>query len=389
MKKLIGKTARKLGLTSNQPALGYNPLMASSPSSDPNHPHVLLAYVLDPFLLEDRNSIPTSHTHFIESLAIARAFNESGFNVDIIDYRNYRYKPEKNYKYFVSARTHLEKIKPRLNPDCITIAHFDTSHFVFNNWSAWSRCHDLLKNKGLTCPSIRVIENNRALEECDYGIVLGNQHTLSTYDYQDKPLFTLNVPGISSIPYNENKNFETCKKNFLWMGSSGLVHKGLDILLDVFSELPDYHLYICGPIKEDKLFAKLFKQQLFKTDNIHTIGWTDISSESFKDITDNCLGLIYPSCAEGQAGCVVNCLHFGLIPIISKQSGVDVEDFGVELKDNGTADITENIQRLANLDTNTLQSMSRKAWLRANELHTDESYVSQYKSIIDTIGKNH
>ena len=56
------------------------------------------------------------------------------------------------------------------------------------------------------------------------------------------------------------------------------------------------------------------------------------------------------------------CLHAGLIPIISYESGIDVEDFGVILKDNSIKTIKNTVQMISSLPGEQLQPMARKAW---------------------------
>ena len=47
------------------------------------------------------------------------------------------------------------------------------------------------------------------------------------------------------------------------------------------------------------------------------------------------MALVYPSCSEGGGGCVINCMHAGLIPVVSYESSVDIShDCGVIFKEN-------------------------------------------------------
>lgn len=74
----------------------------------------------------------------------------------------------------------------------------------------------------------------------------------------------------------KNRNINEVKKNFLWMGSLGLIHKGLDLLLEIFNELPDYNLYICGSTKNEPEFEYLYFDELYRTKNIHTYGFVGV-----------------------------------------------------------------------------------------------------------------
>lgn len=349
--------------------------------------NVLLAYIVEPFLLEDGETPSQAHTHHTESLLIAQVFLDRGYNVDVIDYRNGLFKPGKDYSYFVSARTNFVKLAERLNHSCIKIAHLDTAHFLFNNTMAYRRLLELQQRRGITNSSIRIIEHNYAVESADYLTMLGNEFTRSTYSYAGKPIFPLPVPTPNTYPFSTEKNFSRCKKRFLWLGSGGLVHKGLDLVLEVFSEMPEYHLTVCGPLDNgsEEEFRQAFYHELYETPNIDTVGWVDVSSRKFVDIASSCCALIYPSCSEGQAGSVVTSLQAGIIPLVSYESGVSVNDFGVVLDSCSHAEIRNSIQALSSKSDDELADMSRKAYDYARENHVREKYLQEFDKIVETI----
>ncbi len=43
---------------------------------------------------------------------------------------------------------------------------------------------------------------------------------------------------------------------------------------------------------------------------------------------------IFPSCSEGQSGSVLTTMSLGLIPIVTKEVGIDVFDKGFLINDN-------------------------------------------------------
>jgi len=354
----------------------------------PSKGNVLLAYIVDPFLLKTGENVSQQHTNHFESLQIAHIFLDLGYSVDVIGYENTVFRPSKQYQFFISARTNLALIASRLNADCIKIAHFDTSHFAFNNAASYQRVLELQARRGVTSTSIRVVENNLALEHADYAVILGNEFTLGTYAYGNKPMFALNVPTPNVYPSPEAKDFDSCRKNYLWIGSSGFVHKGLDLVLEAFSQLPDFQLTVCGPLEKfgkTNQFCKQFHKELYETPNIKTVDWVDVSSPLFQDIVNNCLALIYPSSAEGQNGSAITCMQAGLIPIVSYQSGVDVHDYGVMLADCSVSTIKSTIQRTSDLATDKLAEMASTAWRYARTHHSHDAYRKRYREIVQTI----
>lgn len=351
--------------------------------------YVLLSLWIKPFLLRPGEPLPNTHTHNWESLQIAKMFLSFGYSVDVIDYRNRTFIPKRDYVVFFSFRTNFERIARMLNEDCIKIVHLDTAHWLFNNSASYKRGLDLQQRKGVALKGLRLVEHNMAIECADFATILGNQFTINTYGYAQKPIFRIPISTCAVYPWPEGKDFEACRKNFLWFGSGGLVHKGLDLLLEAFADMPDYHLTLCGPIQEEEDFETCYFKELYQTPNIHTVGWVDLESPGFIEITKNCSGLIYPSCSEGQSGSVVNCLHAGLIPILSYESGVDVNDFGVILKDCSVEEIRESVQKLASLPVQELKAMARKSREFARANHTRERNAEEYRKAIQQIMEMH
>lgn len=346
---------------------------------------VLLSYILDPFLLKPGQPVSTSHAHHRESMLIAETWLKHGYGVDVIDYRNHEFVPKEHYNFFVSARTHLETIAARLNPDCVKIAHLDTTHYAFNNQAAYARVVALAQRRGTSLPSIRMIEHNRAIECADYGVILGDPFVVSTYSYANKPLFGLPVPATVSQPSPAGKNLDACRDNFLWFGSSGFVHKGLDLVLETFAGMPNMKLTICGPISSDSAFEQFYHTELYRTPNIRTAGWIDVTSVEFQDIVQNCAAVIFPSCAEAQASSVINCMRAGLIPIVTRETGIPIEDFGITLGNASVQEIRSAVRRLAALSTEELVLRTQRTWEYAAAHHSHEAYSEVYDKIVRKI----
>jgi glycosyltransferase involved in cell wall biosynthesis len=346
--------------------------------------NVLLSYIIEPFLGQDIDSF-TSHTHFWESYQIAKTYLDMGYCVDVIDYRNHSFTPKIPYTLFVSARTNFEKIAKKLNDDCIKVVHLDTAHWMFNNSAAYNRYAALQKRRGITVRCKKIIEQTWAIEVANCATVLGNSFTVGTYAYANKPIYQLPVPTCRTYTWPDKKDFEACRNNFIWMGSSGVVNKGLDLVLEAFTELPDCRLSVFGPIDEEKEFEKAYNYELYQSTNIKTIGWVDVNSDLFLDITRNSIALIYPSCSEGQAGAVATCMQTGVIPIVSYESGIDVDDFGILLEKCTIAEIKEAINRVLKMPSKTLALMSRKSWEYAREYHSHKGYAKAYRSVAEKI----
>lgn len=353
-------------------------------TKDPSKGNVLLSYRTSPFLADGETEM-RQHTAAWECTQIARTFLDRRYDVDIIYWLDNVFLPKKDYSFFIDVHSNMERISPLLNKDCVKIFHAIWAHWLFHNYAALKRHLDLERRRGIVIRPMRQLEPTRGIEEANYATILGNSFTASTYEYAKKPMFLIPISTQTVYPWPDKKDFNACRKHFLWFGGTGLVHKGLDLVLEAFAEMPDYNLTVCGRITYEKDFMRYYHKELFEMPNIHVEGWVDVTSPTFKKIADQCIGLIHPSCSEGQSGAVVNCLHAALIPIVSYESGVDVDSFGIVLKDCSIDEIKKSVHYVSDLPSQQLRLMARQAWEFARSNHTRERFAEQYSKAVDKI----
>jgi glycosyltransferase involved in cell wall biosynthesis len=349
---------------------------------------MLLCYNNTAFFLKRGASIPNSHTYLWESSQIVRTFLELVYRVDVIHENNDRFVPTKKYSIFLGNRTNFHRIARLLNNDCIKILYIDTRHWLFHKMAEYSRLEALKQRRDVVLPARRTMPPNLAIESADYGIVLGNEATMSTYRYAGKPLLPVPISTPVVYPWQDDKNFDVVRKNFLWFGSYGLVHKGLDLVLEAFAEMPEYHLTVCGPVnvEVEKDFQRCYYKELYSTKNIRTVGWVDVSKPEFLAIAKSCLGIVFPSSSEGMNGGVITCMHAGLIPVVSCETGVDVDStHGVLLKTSSVQEIQEAVRGLSRLGAAELAAMARRNWELARAKHTRETFAAAYASVVSQI----
>jgi glycosyltransferase involved in cell wall biosynthesis len=351
---------------------------------EPSKGNALLSYRIEPFLLQQAGKpIPNDQSWNWECLLIAQTFLDLGYSVDVIQFHNEEFVPKKDYAFFVDIRHRMEALAPILNKDCIKILHVDIANMIFRNTAEYKRLLDLQQRRGVTLLPQRYEVPNLGIEYADYATVLGNEFTLGTFKYANKPLFPVPISSSQVYPSPEDKDFETAKKRFIWLGSNALVLKGLDLVLEAFAEMPEYHLTIFGPVNSDKVFEKVYYKELYETPNIHAFGWVNVSSPEFLNIVRNSVGLVYPSACEGQAGAVITCMQAGLLPIISYESGANVYDFGEILHTSSVEEIKATVRKIANLPAAQLKVMACKAWEYARANHTKEKFAQAYRHAVE------
>ncbi|OPY25917.1 MAG: hypothetical protein A4E28_02843 [Methanocella sp. PtaU1.Bin125] len=346
--------------------------------------NLLLSYLQQPFMARGRRS-EHLHSNQWECHEIADVWNRFGYTVDVISWDNRRFRPAKKYDFFIDIHGNMERIAPLLSRDCIKILHITGSHWLFQNLAEFERLLALQRRKGATLLPRRLAEPSMGIEYADCAVLIGNDATRSTFDYASKPIYEIDVTAVQEFPYPESKDFGRCRKNYLWFGSDGLVLKGLDIVLETFAAMPDYRLYVCGPVAREKDFEALYYDELYRTPNITTAGWVDVRGQGFRDIADDCLGVVFPSASEGQSGSVVQCLHAGLIPVISRPTGIDAGGFGVMLRELTVEEVRSAISNLSGAPEESLRSLSRKSWEYARARHTRERFTARYTEIVSDL----
>lgn len=366
-----------------------NRTVVSLEPEGPSKGYVLLSHVIDPFLLPPGKPIPLDHHHHWVALQMAQTFLDLGYGVDVINFHNKTFWPRRDYALMVDTRWNLERLAPALNADCIKVLHIDTAHPLFQNAAEARRLLELQQRRGVTLKPWRFEEPHLGIEHADYATMNGNWFSMETFRYAGKPIFPVPVAAPVLYPWPGDKDWEGCRNHFLWLNSGGLVHKGLDLILEAFAEMPGCHLTVCGPIKNEKSFERTYYKELYETPNIHTVGWVDVSSDQFVALTKRCVGILSLSASESRSGSVIGGMHAGLIPIVNYESGVDVADCGVLLPDSSVGAIQAAVRRIAASPGGKLQAIARGAWESARTHHTRERWTEVYRSAIDTIFRLH
>lgn len=341
---------------------------------------VLLSYTTLPFISP---RLINGHSNRFECQCIAEIFREAGYAVDIVDFDNESFVPKKRYDYCIDIQNKLEKFSAHLNKDCVKIFHIATAHWLFNNTAEYRRLLNVKDKRGVALMPRRTLPPSRNIELADAVTILGNDFTAETYGFSKKTMHRIPISTTHLYPSPENKNFESARNGFVWIGGVGMAHKGLDLILEAFAEMPEFRLTVFG--KKDIDFAQTYHKELYETPNIRYAGHTDLGGDEFASVARDSIALIFPSCSEGSSGGVVTAMHAGLIPIISFESGVNVGNFGIIFKKNTINEIKEQAQYLASLPSEELKNKATMAWEYARNNHTREKFSQEYEKFVQRL----
>ena len=351
-------------------------LLHPIPSLIPNvnktnyHKKCLLVYITHPFV----RKISDTHQNQWQAIEMARIIGTFGYNVDVADYSQENKLRRINNKYDL-----IIDILPReknfwthcMNEGCKTIIYRTESSQKFSYEQELQRLADLQQRRGaklqLLRASLEKTQQEREIEKANLFWFIGNSYNLKSYDY-------LHIPPVCYIKNNGyifdwlNMNITRDKKNFLYFASFGQVHKGLDLLLEIFSQPGfDCNLYICSSFINEYDFYKEYKRELLETPNIYPVGFVDINGSIFRELTENCAYSIVPSCSEAGCGSVLTVMSAGVIPIVSKECGFE-DDEVINLPDCKLDTLKKFIRDSAKLDE----------WIKQESSHVAEIVKTRY-----------
>ena len=346
------------------------------------HEHkVLLCYLPEAF----KGKLPKHHSNFTECYTAAEALHRLGYSVDCasrgktdIDYSRY------DVIFGINCPAYAASFTADCNRKPTRIFYSVGAHTFYNFRITAERNKEFFKRHNCwLLPSYHYIPGNGMnyymSQLSDAVISLGDsfltQQMAAEGDSTDKvkqlPAFYFNV-----CPPDEKKDFSKCRNNILWFGSSGMIHKGLDIAIDFALAHPEYTLHICGGSRQETDFWNYYNPKLKACNNIHNHGFVDIESEKFAQILSQCGILLNPSISEGGAVSVLNVLGNGsLLPVYSEATGIALSEVGICVPN---VTYKEFEMALLNLATISDVEFEQKA-LAAHRLVKDNYTIEQYE----------
>lgn len=294
---------------------------------------------------------PKYHTCLYEIYEVGRIFDQLGYAVDVTTDDNVRVDLTK-YDVIYDGRKIQAEVW-RKNIPAKTIRFSPGAHPIF--------CYEATVQKNIAIKSEKSIwltTSSRYLNAslltyyvdyfADHVIVYGNQYVLDNYLKYDsrKERYSL-LPAFyfdCHQPDLEHKDFDKVRHSMCWFGSLGLIHKGLDVAIDIALAHPEITLHICGATKREKEFWNYYGPLIKDKPNIIDHGFINIESQEFVDIMSQCAFMINPSISEGGAAAVLNVVaNGGLIPICSLATGLDFPSDDSYIIDDISKDAFERV----------------------------------------------
>lgn len=340
----------------------------------------LYVYILDPFLY----GVKDTHQNQWQAVEIARIISSYGYDVDVVDFDYDGGFLSRRYDLVFDIHPQDNRFYDNaMNPNCKRIAYITGSDPEFSKEAEKARIIRVKKTRGVQLPFERICEPiSKDLESFSAFMFIGNEYNLKTFS-------NYSLPKVFFVP-NTGYQLDVDKsrrdpRKFLFFASSGQVHKGLDLLLDVFSTIcRDCELYICSCFRDEIDFCSVYKHELYDYDNIHALGFMPLGSSELNEIFEKCTYLIVPSCSEGMMGSALTCMSAGIIPILTRECGYDEGEFipinSLELKDIGSL-----VHDYAKKDDGWITEKSREVQQIVRSKYMKENFTSEVRRIFSEV----
>lgn len=190
--------------------------------------------------------------------------------------------------------------------------------------------------------------------------------------------YMIQPTGLNNSKFQiDNRNVDKSKYNYIWIGSFGAVHKGLDILFDVFAKHPELTLHVLGlQPQERQLLKKIIPS------NVVDYGFIQISSDEFVEIANKCAFMIYPSCSEGVATSVITAMNHGIIPLVSEVCSIEAEECGEVMSSYLVEDVEKVVLKWHKISNEEILEKMKESIKVANEWYTTEKYSETLHKIL-------
>jgi len=360
--------------------------------NDNNNYDVVIFYKTSPFLYGNVNE----HTNNNEIVLMSRILSKYGFNVHILDRTLElndntlkKLKKYNNIDLFIGKGSggtgdlYVELtnlLKPKLRVLYTTSENYEQRNLKnHDRYEYFFKRHNkkIERKRNVVCSNrLKDIVNN-----ADALFSIGNDYNLFGYKKFKKEIYKI-FPSTDSRLRYINRSYST-PYSFLYFGGNGCVHKGLDLLLDVFKDL-DINLHICAPNNE-KDFFNFYRDLLVNSENIFYHGFVEVGSKKFYDVVKKNTFVVLPSCSEASATSIATCIRTGLIPVITRDVGYDVEDYGFLLEQYDVDYIKNYINELFLKDKDEIKMKSLGAF-KASFSYTEKSFEESFeKAVVDLI----
>lgn len=317
---------------------------------------------------------------------LARALAERGYALDVADW--FERRPVLRGAYDLVIDLHPREpalYDAHLASNAKRLSYIGGMNPSWSNAAERGRLEDLRARRGVALEPRRQVPPfpPRRFESFDAMLTFAGTVAIRTFDeFRLPPVHRLVNNGYEDlVPTPPDRRDPRC---FLFLASLGQVHKGLDLLLEVFAARPELTLIVLSRFRQEPDFVDAYRRELFETPNIRAIGFLDVDAPAFRDAQERAGWLILPSCAEAQCGAITVALSLG-IPCVGSEA-CDIDDPEViRLPGTDLPTLGAVVDDLARRSASEVRARSEASLALARRAYTRSDYARSIRAALDAV----
>lgn len=378
----IKKVCRKLNIQFRKidPRRSENIVLGINQDCLKKQPKILLSYMdYDRTAYSMRHA--RVHTNLQEMIQMIHVLIEMDFCIDVCGCNNQEAAlemPSDYYDYILGFGDMYRLAKMR-NPKAYTIIYMTENPYAVSYKNEQERItyfYERTQRKlSFTRTGKFYAEGDEEL--ADAVICLGEKNY-----FHNKKVYRVYPSAFKNEKYVSNTQDKRKSTNFLVFGTKGFVHKGNDLLLEVFARHPEWTLYLCGNeiAQECRMIGMKLPQ------NVLDCGFVNVDSAKYLELVRICPFVLLPSCSEGMSTALLTCMRHGLIPATMRGTGMDELGTYCEYFDGyQIAQIEKKICELAAMDNLNMTGRSNEIYAYANKKFVLEEFTKRLKDVLTAI----
>lgn len=269
--------------------------------------------------------------------SLVKALNENGYVVDIAHY-TINFTPEKRYDLYVGHGSNCRNVIDALPPEVPIYQYVSGVYWKTFNKESEERYNRFYEGKGGQRPQLflrsmdeRIEGEEYLTEKADVLFTINCPRMLASYGDHVSKFYETGLGAYVDELFElspEEKKVDNGSQNFIYVGGTGgNIQKGLDLLIEAFSQTPNLHLYIYCKVEEE--IVEHCKKEL-ASPNIHYIYHWRYKPFQYKlKSLMKCLNFsVHAPINIGMGTAFMATLGVGLIPV-GYVDMVDAEDSAI------------------------------------------------------------
>ena len=325
-----------------------------------------------------------THTNLQEMFQMIRILIDMDFCIDVCDCDNPEAATEmpSDYYDYILGFGDMFRLARERNPKAYAILYMTENPYTVSKAGEQQRVDYFYERTGRRISLARTGKFYHEGDEllADAVICLGEIKYFSS-----RIVRRVYPTAMKNSRYTENSFSKRKRTSFIVLGVKGFVHKGNDLLIEVFDKHPDWQLYMCG--REIREECKKYGLKL--PQNVVDCGFVDIESQNFLELAQICTYVLLPSCSEGMSTGLLTGMRHGLIPVTTKGTGMDeLSGYCHYFEGYKLEQIEDKLLELVDMDTNEIEKLSDAVYKYANQVFIVDSYTQNLREVLADIMKD-